>query len=184
MILVVGLGNPGLQYESNRHNVGFIIIDKIKNRKEFPNFTKKFNSEISKRRIEGIDIILLKPLTYMNASGDAVLQCKNFFKIPNNNIFVIHDDLDMDFLKVRIKDKGSHGGHNGIKDIIKLLGDKFIRLKIGVRNKSIKDAKNFVLEDFLKDEKADFDLLAENIVNNLLDLLSKRFSKFLNNLKG
>lgn len=184
MILIVGLGNPGLQYKDNRHNVGFSIIDKIKNRKEFPDFTKKFNSKISRQRIEGIDIILLKPLTYMNASGSAVLQCKNFFKIPNDNIFVIQDDLDMDFLKVRIKDKGSHGGHNGIKDIIRLLGENFFRLKIGVRNKCITDAKNFILEDFLKDEKAAFDFLSENIVNNLLDLLSKKFSKFLNNLKG
>ena len=149
MILIVGLGNPGLKYKNNRHNVGFLIIDKIKHELNFPEFKEKFNSKITRNKVYQTDVLLLKPLTYMNASGKAIYQCKEFYKIPIENIIIIQDDLDMHFLKVRIRHKGTHGGHNGIKDIITFLGENFLRLKIGINNENVFDPKKFVLENFL-----------------------------------
>ena len=183
MILIVGLGNPGLKYKNNRHNVGFLIIDKIKHKLNFPEFKEKFNSKITRNKICQTDVLLLKPLTYMNASGKSIYQCKEFYKIPNENIIIIQDDLDMHFLKVRIRHKGTHGGHNGIKDIITFLGENFLRLKIGINNENVYDPKKFVLENFLTKEMDEFDSLVNKIVKNFADLLSKRFTTFLNKIR-
>ena len=138
---------------------------------------------MSKKKIKGVDVILLKPMTYMNSSGKAVFQCMKFFKIPTENIIIIHDDLDMKFLKVRIKELGSHGGHNGIRNIISYLGENFSRLKIGIKNDNVKDPKSFVLENFFMSEKIEFDLLVSRIIKNIFNLISKNFSNFLNGLK-
>jgi len=183
MILIVGLGNPGLKYKYNRHNVGFLTIDKIKHELNFPDFTEKFNSKITKNKIYQTEVILLKPLTFMNASGKSIYQCKEFYKIPIENIIIIQDDLDMRFLKVRIKQKGTHGGHNGIRDIITFLGENFLRLKIGINNDNVYNPKKFVLGNFLKNEMDEFDSLVNKIVKNFADLLSKRFNTFLNKIR-
>ena len=119
----------------------------------------------------------------MNASGKAIYQCKEFYKIPIENIIIIQDDLDMHFLKVRIRHKGTHGGHNGIKDIITFLGENFLRLKIGINNENVFDPKKFVLENFLKKEMDEFDSLVNKIVKNFADLLFKRFTTFLNKIR-
>lgn len=133
MFLVVGLGNPGSQYEDTRHNIGFKVID---------NIAKEYNIEINRQKFKGIygegfingeKVILLKPTTYMNLSGESVREIVNFYKISNEEIIVMYDDISLPVGKMRIREKGSHGGHNGIRNIILNLGtDVFPRVKIGV----------------------------------------------------
>ena len=134
MYLIVGLGNPGRQYEATRHNMGFDVIDKLVEEYQVPQAGVKFNAMYGKGRIGGQPVILMKPLSYMNLSGGPIREMANYFKInPETEIIVIYDDIDLDPGQLRIRKKGSAGGHNGLKDIIGRLGtQKFMRVKIGV----------------------------------------------------
>ena len=134
MYLIVGLGNPGRQYEATRHNMGFDVIDKLVEEYNVPQSGVKFNAMYGKGRIEGQPVILMKPLSYMNLSGGPVRDMANYFKIdPETEMIVIYDDIDLDPGQIRIRKKGSAGGHNGIKNIIQELGtQKFVRIKVGV----------------------------------------------------
>lgn len=156
MYLIVGLGNPGKEYEKTRHNAGFLVLDNLQKNLELPDFKeeKKFKAEIS----EGKNIILAKPTTFMNLSGDAVQKISAFYKIPPSNIIVIHDELDLPIgeMKWRYSDNTGDGGHNGVKDIIQQLGTmKFPRIKIGVsipNRPEQMSGRDFVLSKFGKDE--------------------------------
>ena len=134
MYLVVGLGNPGKQYEATRHNMGFDVIDKLVEEYNVPQSGVKFNAMYGKGRIEGQPVILMKPLSYMNLSGGPVRDMANYFKIdPETEMIVIYDDIDLEPGQLRIRKKGSAGGHNGIKHIIQQLGTQtFVRIKVGV----------------------------------------------------
>jgi PTH1 family peptidyl-tRNA hydrolase len=133
MYLVVGLGNPGDEYRHTRHNVGFDIIDLIKDKYNISINRIKFKGVYGEVNISGEKVILLKPSTYMNLSGESVREAVSFYKIPNENIIIIHDDISLDAGKLRIRSKGSAGGHNGLKSIIaNLSSDVFTRIKIGV----------------------------------------------------
>jgi PTH1 family peptidyl-tRNA hydrolase len=133
MFLIVGLGNIGRQYEHTRHNVGFDIIDLISDRYNIPVNREKFKGMYGEGNIAYEKVILLKPSTYMNLSGESVREVVNFYKIPNENIIVIYDDISLDIGRLRIRTQGSAGGHNGIKNIIANLGtDVFPRVKVGV----------------------------------------------------
>lgn len=133
MFLIVGLGNIGRQYEHTRHNVGFDIIDLISDRYNIPVNREKFKGMYGEGNISYEKVILLKPSTYMNLSGESVREVVNFYKIPNENIIVIYDDISLDIGRLRIRTQGSAGGHNGIKNIIANLGtDVFPRVKVGV----------------------------------------------------
>ena len=134
MYLIVGLGNPGRQYEATRHNMGFDVIDKLVEEYNVPQSGVKFNAMYGKGRIEGQPVILMKPLSYMNLSGGPVRDMANYFKIdPETEMIVIYDDIDLEPGQLRIRKQGSAGGHNGIKDIIRQLGtEKFLRIKVGV----------------------------------------------------
>ncbi|MDL2311100.1 aminoacyl-tRNA hydrolase, partial [Peptostreptococcaceae bacterium OttesenSCG-928-C18] len=133
MKLVVGLGNPGKKYEENRHNVGFMAIDKLASENNINVNKLKFNSVYGEGRIGNEKIILMKPLTYMNNSGIAVMECKNYYGISIEDIYIICDDIDIPFGSIRIKKKGSAGTHNGLKSIIQhLKDDDFPRFKISV----------------------------------------------------
>lgn len=134
MYLIVGLGNPGRQYEATRHNVGFDTIDCLVEKHKIPQGGVKFNAMYGKGIIGGEKAILMKPLSYMNLSGSPIRDMARFFKIdPEHELIVIQDDIDLDPGQLRIRKKGSAGGHNGLKDIIQKLGtDKFLRIKIGV----------------------------------------------------
>ncbi len=146
MKLVVGLGNPGKEYINTRHNVGFIVLDNY-----LPDVTwkTKFNALYY---IDN-DVCYIKPQTFMNNSGEAVLAFKNFYKIDINDILVIQDDLDMQIGTFKVKRNSSDGGHNGLKSIINLLGsNEFARLKIGIANEQLADAIDFVLGHFSKEE--------------------------------
>ena len=152
MFLIVGLGNPGSQYEDTRHNIGFKVVD---------NIAKEYNIEINRQKFKGMcgegfingeKVILLKPTTYMNLSGESIREVVDFYKLSNEDILVIYDDISLDVGRLRIREKGSAGGHNGIKSIIAHLGtDIFPRIKVGVGQPNV-DLVNYVLGKFTKEE--------------------------------
>ena len=151
MKLIVGLGNPGKDYKDTRHNVGFLVLDHYLNTDDWK---EKFKALYYETRINGEKVLFVKPLTYMNLSGDAVIQFVNYFDIDLNDILVIHDDLDLTFGSYKLKKNSSAGGHNGIKSIINNLGsDNFARLKIGISHDKSIDTKDYVLGNFSKSEK-------------------------------
>jgi len=157
MILIIGLGNPGLKFKNTPHNLGFEIVDFIKKEADFSIWQNKKNlkAKISQGEINEQKIILAKPQTFMNQSGEAVNLLKNFYKIPLKNIWVIHDDLDLELGKIKIKENSRSAGHKGVQSIIDELGTKnFNRLKIGIGPKPIKiDSKKFVLQKFAKEKQ-------------------------------
>ena len=133
MYLVVGLGNPGKEYEGTRHNIGFEAIDYLSDKYNIELNREKFKGVFGEGFIKGKKVILLKPTTYMNLSGESIREVVNFYKISNEEVIVIYDDISLEVGRLRIREKGSHGGHNGIKSIIANLGtDVFPRVKIGV----------------------------------------------------
>lgn len=177
--LVVGLGNPGKKYKTTKHNIGFIALDSYAKLKKIK-FKKsvKFNSEITEKD----DYVLLKPKTYMNNSGMAVEKVVNYYKISPKNILVIHDDLDLPFGRIRLKQKGGSGGHNGLKSIISYLGtEEFKRVKVGIdKNLSI-DAKDYVLDNLSKHQKKVVEEVSIDINKIIEDFISNvNFDKIMN----
>lgn len=164
MYYIVGLGNPGLQYENTRHNVGFLTIDYLAKKYDIKVKKLKFKSLYGQGEISGQKVMLIKPQTYMNNSGEAIRDLKNFYKFEDDKLIVILDDIDIDFGKIRIKKKGSAGTHNGMKSIIyQIQTDNFPRIKISVGQKpSYMDLASFVLSGFTKDEA---DIVREEIIN-------------------
>ena len=134
--LIVGLGNPGEQYENTRHNVGFLVADELGERGSFPIQRLKFKALTAQAEVGGQGALVMKPTTYMNLSGEAVGEAARFYKIPPGRVLVISDDVDLPLGKLRIRTGGSAGGHNGLKSVIQHLGaDQFPRLKVGVGGK-------------------------------------------------
>lgn len=154
MYYIVGLGNPGLKYENTRHNAGFITIDYLARKYDIDVRKIKFKSLIGQGVISGQKIMLVKPQTYMNNSGEAIREIFNYFDFDHDKLIVIYDDIDIDFGSIRIRKKGSAGTHNGMKSIIyNLKFDDFPRIKVSVGKKpEYMDLANFVLSGFLKDE--------------------------------
>lgn len=180
MKLIVGLGNTGKEYENTRHNIGFIFID---------NFAKSLGVTIEKEKFNGLytqvtindeKVILLKPLSFMNLSGEVVRKYVDFFKIDINDILIINDDLDLTFGRIRLRPSGSSGGHNGLKNIaLHLNSENFKRLKIGISNDKSIDTKDYVLGKFSKEEKETLDNLKETVNNILNDFLLTDFDKLM-----
>jgi PTH1 family peptidyl-tRNA hydrolase len=154
MKIIVGLGNPTREYEGTRHNVGFSVIHRISDEYDIPVETKKHKALIGKGIIEGEKVILAKPQTYMNLSGESVRELLDYYKCDNSDLIVIYDDISLDVGRIRLRAKGSAGGHNGIKNIIAHLGtDVFDRIKVGVGEKPKNmDLVDYVLGRFSKDE--------------------------------
>ena len=183
MILIVGLGNPGEKFLFTRHNIGFEMIDSFHLHFEFHAYKSKFDGLYSKKSLFGKEIIIFKPQTFMNLSGNPVKKLRNYFKIENTlDIILIHDDIDMEFLKLRVKVNGGHGGHNGIRDAIKFNGKNFYRVKLGISNKQLKEKKvkpeNFVLNKFDKSEREVIEEF-KKLANKYFEyLISKEFSLF------
>jgi PTH1 family peptidyl-tRNA hydrolase len=152
MWLVVGLGNPGTQYERTRHNIGFLTLDRMVGLTgAHPASSSSFHGELFKKS----DLLLLKPMTYMNRSGIAVAAVKNFYKIEIDHIIVIHDDLDLPFGALRFKKGGGSGGHNGLKSIDSMVGNDYIRVRMGIGKPAYKSqVVDYVLHDFSKEEQA------------------------------
>ena len=176
MILIIGLGNPGLKFKNTPHNLGFEIVDFIKKEADFSIWQNKKNlkAKISQGEINEQKIILAKPQTFMNQSGEAVNLLKNFYKIPLKNIWVIHDDLDLELGKIKIKENSRSAGHKGVQSIIDELGTKnFNRLKIGIGPKPIKiDSKKFVLQKFPKEKQKGIAQAKENATLFLIKNIS------------
>ena len=180
MKLIVGLGNPGKEYENTRHNIGFMVIDNyLKNEK----FKTKFNGMYLKKVINNEEVIFLKPLSYMNLSGEVVKKYVNYFKINLSDLLIISDDLDMLCFKIKLKYKGSSGGHNGLKNIIQNINtEEFKRLKIGISNNLNIDTKSYVLSKFNQEELEKLHKkfeITNNIINDFINLdFEKVMSKY------
>lgn len=176
MLLFSGLGNPGQKFKNNRHNIGFILIDEISDKCEFK---KKFKGLFGENQIGQIKSYFLKPMTFMNLSGESLLEIKQFFKLKNENIFIIHDDLDLEMGKVKVKNGGSNAGHNGLESISSKIGNDYNRLRIGIGHPGQKDlVDKYVLSNFKSDE---YDLILKTITsvkNNINILIDKKFDEF------
>lgn len=183
MILLVGLGNPGKEYAQTRHNAGFMAVDEIIHRYPFSAFKSKFQGQIAEGVIAGEKVMVLKPETYMNLSGNAVLSICKFYKIPIQNVIVFHDDMDLPVGKVRVKRAGGSGGHNGLKSIDSTLGNNYLRVRIGVSKPERKEEViNWVLSNF---SKADKDLIDQTTfyISKWVELLVKNDTEnFMNKL--
>ncbi|WP_105616714.1 aminoacyl-tRNA hydrolase [Vallitalea okinawensis] len=154
MYLVVGLGNPGTQFAATRHNIGFDAVDYIAYKHNIDLSKKKYRAYVGQGMMNGQKVILMKPQTYMNNSGESIIQAVNFYKIPPENIIVIYDDTSLEIGRLRIRTKGSAGGHNGIKNLIAHLGGQvFGRVKVGVGEKPPGwDLADYVLGRFSEEE--------------------------------
>lgn len=181
--IIVGLGNPDRKYENTRHNSGFIMIDYIADKLSVKINRVKFKSTVGEARIGGHRVLLMKPSTYMNNSGQAVVEAMNFYKIPAENVIVLLDDINLDVGKMRIRSKGSDGGQNGMKNIIYLSGsDKFPRIKIGIGKKPNPeyDLAAWVLSKFTKDDFKKLESVAENTYDSVELIMDGKISEAMN----
>jgi peptidyl-tRNA hydrolase, PTH1 family len=152
--LVVGLGNPGEAYRDTRHNAGFKVVEELSRRFAISLDKNKFQAHFGRGSIEGVEVILVKPLAFMNNSGPPVRRLADFFKISNSGLLVIHDDVDLSFGRLKIKEKGGHGGHNGLKSLMSVFGGgDFARLRVGIgRPAETVDVTGHVLGQYSMDE--------------------------------
>ena len=151
--LIVGLGNPGRKYRGNRHNIGFMVVDRLAAKNDIRSSKVQNKAIVGDGRFADQRIILAKPQTYMNSSGDAVGPLVNYYKIPNSHIFVVYDEMDIPFGTIRLREKGGAGGHNGMKSIIQHLGQDFPRMRLGVgRPPGRMDPPAYLLQDFSKEQ--------------------------------
>ena len=183
MYLLVGLGNIGKEYENTRHNFGFICVDEIIERYNIGNHEVKFNADIYRGNIGEYSVMVAKPRTYMNRSGVAVAQIKNFYKIFLENIFVFHDDLDLDFCRIKLKCGGGAGGHNGLKSISENIGKNYNRVRLGIsRPENKNDVINYVLRKFNSEELKKIRELNDDICYYITELFSSNKNNFLNRI--
>ena len=185
MFLFVGLGNPTPNSENNRHNIGFKIIDAINSKFKLSKQKPKYKGLLTTGNINEKKVYAIKPLTFMNNSGSCIRELIEYFKIEAENIIVFHDDLDIDFGKIKTKFGGSSAGHNGIESIDKFIGKDYSRVRIGIGKPNDKIAvSDYVLKDFDDDEKQQLETLKNNITENLAILIDKKldlFSSTVNN---
>lgn len=181
--LIVGLGNPGREYENTRHNCGFIALDYLSQKLNCKINKIKFKSTIGECEINSHRCLLMKPSTYMNLSGQAVVEAMNFYKIPPQNVIVIFDDISLDVGKMRIRRKGSDGGQKGMQNIIYLSGSQdFPRIKVGIGKKPHPDydLKKWVLSRFSTSEQKLIEPLLENIYDALSHMVDNNIDKAMN----
>lgn len=181
--IIAGLGNPGLQYEGTRHNAGFMVMDKLGEKLGSDIKKMKFKSLCADVSIGGKHCVLLKPTTYMNNSGQAVAEAMNFYKLDIDHVIIVYDDISLEPGRLRIRRKGSDGGHNGIKSIIYLTGeDTFPRIKMGVGKKPHPkyDLADWVLGHFSDEDKEKMDKAAENACEALELMVSGKTDEAMN----
>lgn len=184
MLVIVGLGNPGPKYERNRHNVGFMAVDAIHRRNPaFSPWRKRFQAEMSEGTLGGEKVVLLKPQTYMNESGQAVGAAMRFFKLEPADVIVLYDELDLVPGKVRIKTGGGAGGHNGIRSIDAHIGKEYRRVRLGIGHPGSKErVMSHVLGDFAKSDADWLDPMLEAIAGNAALLVQGKDGEFMNRL--
>lgn len=183
MKIIVGLGNPGAKYAANRHNIGFMAVDALHRKHPFGPWSKKFKAEISEGEIAGEKVLLMKPQTFMNLSGEAVGEAMRFYKLGPGDIIAIHDELDLPAGKVKLKVGGGHGGHNGLKSLDAHCGRDYKRLRLGIGHPGAKElVHNHVLGDFAKVDQGWLDELMDDIAINAELIFDGDGSKFMNKL--
>ncbi len=182
MQLIVGLGNVGKKYNKTRHNFGFMLADLLHDNYNFNNWQSKFDGEIAKGKIEGYDCLILKPHTFMNLSGLSVMKVMSFYKIKPEKLTILHDDIDIDIGRIKIKVGGGNGGHNGLKSIDKAIGSNYKRLRLGVGRSKVEniDSANHVLGKFDNDEIMLVDYVNKKISNLFLLILKDENIDFMN----
>ena len=185
MLLLVGLGNPNPNNTNNRHNVGFLVIDEINKKFKLSKQKPKFKGLLTTGNIGNKKVYALKPLTFMNNSGICIRELIEYFKIDPENVIVFHDDLDIDFGKIKAKFGGTSAGHNGIESIDKFIGKDYSRVRIGIGKPNGKtNVVEHVLKDFDEEEKTELENISKSITNSLPILLDKKldlFSSTVNN---
>ena len=172
MFVIAGLGNPGPKYAGHRHNVGFMLLDRLA-AAEGLTFRQKFKGEIARCRLGGEEAILLKPQTYMNLSGESLQAAVKFFKVDAERVVVVHDELDLAFGRLRIKLGGGTAGHNGLKSIVSRMGGDFCRLRVGVGRPRSGSPERHLLSDFSREEGAELPDVLESASAALRDILQR-----------
>lgn len=185
MKLILGLGNPEEKYFQTRHNFGFRVLDAFSQKNEFPDFKldKKFRAEISEHRIGNQKVLLVKPQTFMNLSGESARSLFDFFKPHIENFIIVYDDVDIPFGTLRLREGGSSGGHNGIKNIIQHFGTaNFSRLRLGIKSDLINlmPTDEFVLAKFSAEEKKELPKIEEKAIEALEDFLKNGLESAMN----
>ena len=179
MLLLVGLGNPGPKDLNNRHNIGFKIIDAINQHFKLSKQKPKFKGLLTTGNIEEQKVLAIKPLTFMNSSGVCIKELIEYFKIDVKNVFVFHDDMDIDLGKIKVKFGGSSAGHNGIESIDKNIGKNYSRIRIGIgRPKKNATGVDHVLDNFSNEEMDNVQSVTKNIIESLSVLISKDLDLF------
>ena len=184
--LIVGLGNPGLAYRHNRHNIGFMVADVLAQKLEIPLKRVKFKAQIGNGKVEGIPVIIAKPLTYMNNSGEAVAPLVHYFKVPLERLLVIHDDMDLPLGTLRMRPSGGSAGHNGMLSIFDKLGTNAIpRLRVGIgRPPGRMDPADYVLQDFPKNEEELLNMVIAQACEAVLAFITTGLEKAMNTYNG
>jgi len=179
MLLLVGLGNPNPNNTNNRHNVGFLLIDEINKKFKLSKQKPKFKGLLTTGNINEQKVYAIKPLTFMNSSGICIKELIEYFKIDVKDVFVFHDDMDIDLGKVKVKFGGSNAGHNGIESIDKNIGKNYSRIRIGIgRPEKNSTGADYVLDNFSNEEKENMQEVAKNIVGSLSILINKDLDLF------
>ena len=179
MLLLVGLGNPSQNSSDNRHNVGFLIIDAINEKFKLSKQKPKFKGLLTTGKIDEHKVFAIKPLTFMNSSGICIKELIEYFKINVKDVFVFHDDMDIDIGKVKVKFGGTSAGHNGITSIDQSIGKNYSRIRIGIgRPKNNSSGAEHVLDNFSKDEKQSVDEVNNNIIESFPILIKKDLDLF------
>ena len=179
MLLLVGLGNPNPNNTNNRHNIGFLVIDAINAKFKLSKQKPKFKGLLTTGKIEEQKVFAIKPLTFMNSSGVCIKELIEYFKIEVQDVFVFHDDMDVDIGKVKVKFGGSNAGHNGIDSIDKNIGKKYSRIRIGIgRPKINSTGAEHVLDNFSSDEKQNVEAITKNIIESISTLIKKDLDLF------
>ncbi|MCO4796777.1 aminoacyl-tRNA hydrolase [Amylibacter sp.] len=181
MKLFVGLGNPGKKYTNNRHNIGFMALNQIANDHSFSPWKNKFQGQITDGKLGDEKVILLKPETFMNLSGQSVSETIKFYKIKIEDIIVFHDELDLAPAKLRVKISGGHAGHNGLRSIHQHIGADYHRVRMGIGHPGHKDrVANYVLSDFAKNDQNWLQDLLFGISDGAIYLVNNDAGKFMN----
>ena len=179
MLLLVGLGNPNPNNSNNRHNVGFLVIDAINEKFKLSKQKPKFKGLLTTGKINEQKVFAIKPLTFMNGSGVCIKELIEYFKIEVKDVFVFHDDMDIDIGKVKVKFGGSNAGHNGIDSIDKNIGKNYSRIRIGIgRPKKNSTGADHVLDNFSNDEKQNVEEVTSNIIKSISILINKDLDLF------
>ena len=185
MMLLVGLGNPTPDSNDNRHNVGFKIIDAINTKFGLSKQKPKFKGLLTTGNISNKKVYAIKPLTFMNNSGICIRELIEYFKIDPENVIVFHDDLDVDFKKIKAKFGGSSAGHNGIESIDKFIGKDYTRVRVGIGKPEKKiEVSDFVLTNFSEEEKEDLGKVIQNIIESMPILIDKKLDLFSSNVNN